>query len=380
VGLRLHAALSLQGADIDGQRLQGHVHRGKGAKDRSGPLPADTLALLRTSWTTHRQPTWLLPATGRQHPPSPPAASPRRRSSGQGAFRPAQQRACLTPTGVAIPTLRPASATPRLDAGVKPRLIQRYLGHTHRATTMVSLPLTHKGHEDAYERLSALMQGLLSCPPCVPSLPPLPRSTLRVIPTFPSHTARSSALSNTGKAAPTDTASRSAHTVGGNPASSMPVATATARSVSSRKPRNGSSTTWPRVCHGPQAAGRRSALHRDRSPRMHRGPAYLGPAAPVPSPPPLYRSWRWPRRGPRNVVTRQSALLWPGQSPLSHLPRSVQRQDAPRRPAGPQRPPGLDPPLERSQAGQAPWTLRLHLPGPLCLHSRHRQPPPRLAQ
>ena len=44
LGLRLHEALSLQVADIDGQRLQVHVHRGKGAKDRYVPLPEDTLA------------------------------------------------------------------------------------------------------------------------------------------------------------------------------------------------------------------------------------------------------------------------------------------------------------------------------------------------
>ena len=48
LGLRLHEALSLQVSDIDGQRLQVHVHRGKGAKDRYVPLPAEPLALLRT--------------------------------------------------------------------------------------------------------------------------------------------------------------------------------------------------------------------------------------------------------------------------------------------------------------------------------------------
>jgi integrase len=37
LGLRLHEALFLQGADIDGQRLQVHVHRGTGATDRSVP-------------------------------------------------------------------------------------------------------------------------------------------------------------------------------------------------------------------------------------------------------------------------------------------------------------------------------------------------------
>jgi len=161
LGLRLHAALFLPVSDIDGQRLQGHVHRGKGAKDRYVPLPTDTLALLRTSWKTHRNTTWLFPATGRDQKQSASAASPMRRTSGQGAFRKATQRAGITKTGVAIHTLRHAYATPLLAAGVNPRLIQRSLGHSQLATTMIYLHLTHKGHEDAYERLNALMQGLL---------------------------------------------------------------------------------------------------------------------------------------------------------------------------------------------------------------------------
>ena len=161
LGLRLHEALSLQVSDIDGQRLQVQVHRGKSAKDRYVPLPEDTLALLRTSWKTHRNKPWLFPATGRDQQHRPTATSPMRRASVQGAFRTAKQRAGLTKTGVATPTLRHAYATHLLEAGVNPRLIQRSLGHTQLETTMVYLHLTHKGHEDAYERLNALMQGLL---------------------------------------------------------------------------------------------------------------------------------------------------------------------------------------------------------------------------
>ena len=161
LGLRLHAALFLQVSDIAGQRLQVHGHRGKGAKDRYVPLPAETLTLLRTSWKTHRHPTWLFPATGRDHTQSPTALSPMRRSRVQGAFRKAKHRASLTKTGVAIHTLRHAYATPVLAAGVHPRLIQRSLGHTQLATPMLSLHLTHRGQEEAYERLNALMDGLL---------------------------------------------------------------------------------------------------------------------------------------------------------------------------------------------------------------------------
>jgi integrase len=161
LGLRLQEALCLQVSDMDGSRLQVHVHRGKGAQDRYVPLPQATLALLRTDWKTHRHPTWLFPATGRDHQQSPTAASPMRRTSVQGAFRTAKHRAGISKMGVALHTLRHSSATHLLEAGVNPRLIQRYLGHTQLETPMVYLHLTHKGHEEAYERLNALMHGLL---------------------------------------------------------------------------------------------------------------------------------------------------------------------------------------------------------------------------
>ena len=60
------------------------------------------------------------------------------RSSVQGAFRTATHRAGITKTGVAIHTLRHSYAPHLREAGVHPRLIQRYLGHTHLETTMVS--------------------------------------------------------------------------------------------------------------------------------------------------------------------------------------------------------------------------------------------------
>jgi integrase len=161
VGLRLQEALFLQVSASDGPRLQIHVHRGTGATDRDVPRPAETLTLLRPSWKTHRNPTWLFPATGRDQHHRPPATAPMSRTSVQGAFRTATHRAGITKMGVAIPTLRHAYATHLLEAGVHPRLIQRSLGHTQLETTMVSLHLTHTGQEEAYERLNALMHGLL---------------------------------------------------------------------------------------------------------------------------------------------------------------------------------------------------------------------------
>jgi integrase/recombinase XerD len=242
VGRRLHAARFLQVADSAGPRLQGHVHRGKGAKDRSVPCPADPRTLLRPSWNTPRHTPWRFPATGRAHAHRPPATSPRRRARGQGAFRTTTHRAGLPTLGVAIHPLRHASATPLLEAGGNPRRIPRSLGHTQRDTTRRSLPLTHTGHADASARLNALRHGLLPCPPSARAAPPVRPSPWSAPPSCPSPTARSSVPSNTAPAATTATASRSAPPVGTTTACTMPVATASVPSASSRHPRSGSST------------------------------------------------------------------------------------------------------------------------------------------
>lgn len=250
LGLRLHDALFLPVADSDGPRLQIPGHRGQGATDRSVPLPEQTLALLRTAWTTPRHPAWRCPATGRDHTHRPTAASPMRRSRVQGAFRTATPRAGITTRGVAIPPLRQASAPPLLDAGVNPRRIQRSLGHTQLATTMRSLHLTHPGQDEASERLNARRHGLLPGPPCVLSARPVPRSPWSAPPSGPSPTARASALSTTVTAATPASAALRAHPVGDTTVSSMPAATGTAPSVSSRQPRSGFSTTWTHNSQG----------------------------------------------------------------------------------------------------------------------------------
>ena len=159
-GLRLHEGLHLEVSDIDSQRMIIHVHRGKGAKDRYVPLPQSTLHLLRSYWRTHRPPRLLFPALGRNRVSLQAAINPMAKSSVQGAFRRAKCDAGVRKKGVSIHTLRHSYATHLLEAGMNPRLIQRYLGHTQLETTMVYLHLTHTGHEEAYERINALMHGL----------------------------------------------------------------------------------------------------------------------------------------------------------------------------------------------------------------------------
>jgi len=156
-GLRLTEGLHLQVGDIDSQRMMLHVHRGKGAKDRYLPLPAVTLQLLREYWATHGNPTWLFPATGRDHRQAATAKKPMGKASVQGALRRVVEQLGLKKS-ICVHTLRHSYATHLLEAGVNLRLIQKYLGHSSLQTTTLYLHLTSKGQEDAKRVIDHLMQ------------------------------------------------------------------------------------------------------------------------------------------------------------------------------------------------------------------------------
>ena len=82
------------------------------------------------------------------------------KSSVQGAFRHAKRDAGVAKRAVSVHTLRHGYATPLLDAGVNPRVIQRHMGHASLESTMRYLHLTHKGTEDAYALIDRVMEGL----------------------------------------------------------------------------------------------------------------------------------------------------------------------------------------------------------------------------
>ena len=159
-GLRLQEAQYLEVSDIDSKRMMIHVHRGKGAKDRYVPLPHSTLKLLRQHWLTHRHPTLLFPALGRDGKGAPQAQTPMAKSSVQGAFRKAKFEAAIRKKNVSIHTLRHSYATHLLEAGVNLRVIQKNMGHARLETTMIYLHLTQKGHENACKLINEIMEGL----------------------------------------------------------------------------------------------------------------------------------------------------------------------------------------------------------------------------
>jgi site-specific recombinase XerD len=157
LGLRLTEGLHLQVGDIDSARMMVHVHRGKGAKDRFVPLPSSTLKALREYGGTHRHPTGLFPATGRDHGQAARADGPMERSSVQGALRRVVRQLGF-PKAISIHTLRHSYATHLLEAGVNLRLIPQYLGHSSLQTTRVYLHLTTVSHEQARARIEELMR------------------------------------------------------------------------------------------------------------------------------------------------------------------------------------------------------------------------------
>jgi site-specific recombinase XerD len=157
LGLRLQEALFLQVGDIDSGRMLVHVHRGKGAKDRYIPLPLKTLEVLREFWKTHRHPTWLFPATGRDHQQAATAQRPMSESSVQGCLKRVWQQLGWPKRGVSIHTLRHSYATHLLEAGVNLRLIQKYLGHSSLLTTTLYLHLTTQGEEQARAAINQLL-------------------------------------------------------------------------------------------------------------------------------------------------------------------------------------------------------------------------------
>ncbi len=160
-GLRHSEGLFLQVSDIDKNRMQIHVHRGKGAKDRFVPLPEEILSLLRQYWSTHRNKKLIFPAFGRGRKGAHEAQRPMSKKSVCTALRKAKIAAGIKKRRVTVHTLRHCFATHLLEAGVNLRVIQRYLGHESLETTSAYLHLTTKGQEDAYEIINSQMKGFI---------------------------------------------------------------------------------------------------------------------------------------------------------------------------------------------------------------------------
>jgi integrase/recombinase XerD len=162
LGLRLREATTLQVRDILSDRGLVHIHGGKGALDRMVPLPKITLLTLRTYYTTHRNPQWIFPALGHNGGKDAQCAKDHVSDSGvQGVLRSTLKRLGFK-KHVHPHVFRHAYATHLLEATIPIRHVQKILGHKTLKSTMMYLHVTTLAQEDSHERVSQVMQGVLS--------------------------------------------------------------------------------------------------------------------------------------------------------------------------------------------------------------------------
>lgn len=148
-GLRVSEAVNLRIEDIDSQRKVVWVRNGKGEKDRSVPLPTETLAQLRAYWAQYRPKRWLFPS---QRGTSPITSGAARRCL----------QAALWQSGirkhVTCHTLRHSYATHLLEAGVHLRAIQALLGHRSLKTTFIYMHLSQSTMADLQTKINTIMK------------------------------------------------------------------------------------------------------------------------------------------------------------------------------------------------------------------------------
>ncbi|MCL4164378.1 UNVERIFIED_CONTAM: hypothetical protein GTU68_016034, partial [Idotea baltica] len=130
-GLRLSEATHLRINDIDGQRQQIHIRRGKGRKARLVPASPRLLEALRQYWKINRPQDYLFPGRLPSNPLSPATI--------QKACKLAVAKAGITKPAVTPHTLRHTWATGMLEAGVDLLTISKLLGHSSFVTTMIYL-------------------------------------------------------------------------------------------------------------------------------------------------------------------------------------------------------------------------------------------------
>lgn len=125
-GVRLSEAANVKLIDIDSERMQIHIHRGKGAKDRKVLLTEKLLLLLRTYYKICRPVEYLFNGQQRGMPYSPGAA--------QWSIRRARKLAGIR-RKCSIHVLRNCYATHHLELGTDLVFLQEQLGHKNLKTT-----------------------------------------------------------------------------------------------------------------------------------------------------------------------------------------------------------------------------------------------------
>jgi integrase/recombinase XerD len=159
MGLRLSEALALQVGDIDAQRKQVHIRRGKGHKDRFVPLPDLTYHALRSLWQKHRNPCWLFPNALGSMESGAQATTHMDRGGAQAAMK-AVVTQCGIKKKISVHSLRHSFATHLLEQGLSLRHIQGILGHASSTTTERYTHLTEETQQNALATINQLVGTL----------------------------------------------------------------------------------------------------------------------------------------------------------------------------------------------------------------------------
>jgi integrase/recombinase XerD len=153
-GLRLSEALNIEFDDIDSDRLQIRVNKGKGSKDRVVQVPLCLIELLRKYYCHYKPKKYLFNGLRKGNRYSVGAA--------QWSIKRARTLAGITKTAT-IHTLRHCYATHHIESGTDLVFLQEQLGHKHLKTTAKYVPpIRIRGslHFKVHSTLPALVGSL----------------------------------------------------------------------------------------------------------------------------------------------------------------------------------------------------------------------------
>lgn len=146
-GLRIAEVTSLRQADIDFDRMQIHIRRGKGNKDRYVPLSTMMARGLQKYYAAEQPVNWVF--NGKSY------GSPLSKRAVQWAMRRAVKESGIIKK-VTTHTLRHSYATHLLEDGLDIVTIQHLLGHETIQTTMVYLHVAQTTRRRAFSPLDTL--------------------------------------------------------------------------------------------------------------------------------------------------------------------------------------------------------------------------------
>ena len=159
-GLRISECVNLQVGDIHSAEERLHVHRGKGARSRYVPLPTKALALLRSHWKRHRNPTLIFPARGRGKKRGDDAKTtrPLPLTSIQTVFKKVLKQVGIHKRGLSVHSLRHSYATHLLELGIPTEHVKNFLGHKHLSTTEKYIHFTPDGFKESWPKVNKLAE------------------------------------------------------------------------------------------------------------------------------------------------------------------------------------------------------------------------------